>query len=192
MAYRDHGPSRGHRRRCQTRRPCPEFVVGGCWRGERWSRGHRLMEGSYFQTGATSFGHRVAEQFGIRIVPPRPGLCPGLAAEGMWEALGAWSWVDCGTAGGSDAPEASARPCCSPTGASAVPGPSDFQSLAPGRPVRAGPIPGKSVLDLVCGPGRVADRRLAGNARRVARLVPAALRRATRTKPASAQWPRKN
>ena len=32
---------------------------------------------SFAKLGATDFGYRLAEQFGLKLVPPRPGLVPG-------------------------------------------------------------------------------------------------------------------
>ena len=44
----------------------------GAWRGD----GHRNRRPGVPKIGATPFGYRIAEQFGIAIVPPRPALVP--------------------------------------------------------------------------------------------------------------------
>ena len=43
--------------------------------------------------GATDFGYRVAEQFGLRIVPPRPGLVPLTFAETQQRAFSGLSGI---------------------------------------------------------------------------------------------------
>ena len=43
--------------------------------------------------GATDFGYRVAEQFGLKVVPPKPALVPFTLAPIEWQTFGALSGV---------------------------------------------------------------------------------------------------
>ncbi|HUL51426.1 MAG TPA: NAD(P)/FAD-dependent oxidoreductase [Candidatus Nitrosotalea sp.] len=48
---------------------------------------------SYPKLGATSFGYRLAEQFGLKIVPPRPGLVPLIFSADDLAAFGGLSGI---------------------------------------------------------------------------------------------------
>lgn len=138
--------------------PRSEFTVGMGSAGEVCAGAVVIATGglSFPKLGATPFGYRVAEQFGIRIVPPRPGLVPLVWPPQEVEALGALSGLslDCELRAGPDAPRFREALLFTHRGIS---GPSVLQISSHwrlGEAVRVDLIPGKSVLDLVCGPGR--------------------------------------
>ncbi|MBL9174529.1 MAG: NAD(P)/FAD-dependent oxidoreductase [Verrucomicrobiales bacterium] len=138
--------------------PRSEFIVGLGTAGEVTASSLVIATGglSFPKLGATPFGYRVAEQFGLRIVPPRPGLVPLVWPPQDVEALGALSGLslDCELRAGPDAPRFRENLLFTHRGIS---GPSVLQISShwrPGEPVRVDLLPGKTVLDLVRGPGR--------------------------------------
>ena len=138
--------------------PRSEFTVGMGAAGEVCAGAVVIATGglSFPKLGATPFGYRVAEQFGIRIVPPRPGLVPLVWPPQDVEALGALSGLsfDCELRAGPDAPRFREALLFTHRGIS---GPSVLQISSHwrlGEAVRVDLIPGKSVLDLFREPGR--------------------------------------
>ena len=101
--------------------------------------------------GATPLGYQIAGQFGIRVVPPRPGLVPLTFGTGDQAAYAELSGLafDCETRAGSDAPHFRENLLFTHRGLS---GPAILQIssyMAPGDSFQVDLLPGRSALDLL-------------------------------------------
>ena len=111
---------------------------------------------SFPKLGATPWGYQIAEQFGVRLVPRRPGLVPlsfGPEDQSAFVELSGLS-IDCETRSGADAPRFRENLLFTHRGLS---GPAILQIssyLSRGDAFQVDLLPGRSVLDLLRVPGR--------------------------------------
>lgn len=111
---------------------------------------------SFPKLGATPFGYRIAEQFGVRLVAPRAGLVPltfGSEDQAAFVELSGLS-IDCEVRTTPEAPRFRENLLFTHRGLS---GPAILQIssyLTAGDSMQVDLLPGRSALDLLRGPGR--------------------------------------
>ena len=111
---------------------------------------------SFPKLGATPFGYTLAEQFGIRVVPPRPGLVPLCfppAEQAVFSGLSGVS-LDCETRAGPGAPRFREHLLFTHRGLS---GPAILQissHLDPGEGLAVDLLPGRPALEWLRDPSR--------------------------------------
>ncbi|HAB19480.1 MAG TPA: NAD(P)/FAD-dependent oxidoreductase [Verrucomicrobiota bacterium] len=106
---------------------------------------------SFPKLGATPFGYEVARQFGVRLVPPRPGLVPLTLGEDDLTTFGELSGLslDCEVSAGLEAPRFREHFLFTHRGLS---GPAILQIssyCAAGEAIRLDLLPDQSALDLL-------------------------------------------